>query len=95
VLNEKRVGLKHASAFLVTFNAVVRPQLLTACWQARLGTKAVQALISEKTDVMTGLNGRAIELIPLEKVIQTNTPPTLNTTPWQGGWRHSVSENRE
>lgn len=36
---------------------------------ARMGVKAVEALLEGKVDVMTGLQGRGIELVPLEEVI--------------------------
>jgi 6-phosphofructokinase 1 len=36
---------------------------------ARMGVKAVEYLMSGKGDVMTGLRGRNIELVPLEEVI--------------------------
>jgi 6-phosphofructokinase 1 len=36
---------------------------------ARLGSAAVQALLENKTDVMVGLKGRAVEFIPLVQVM--------------------------
>jgi 6-phosphofructokinase 1 len=35
---------------------------------ARLGVKAVQALLAGETDVMVGLQGREVELVPLAEV---------------------------
>jgi len=35
---------------------------------ARMGSKAIEALIAGETDVMTGLQGREIVLVPLEEV---------------------------
>lgn len=36
---------------------------------ARLGTKAVQALVEGESDAMAGLNGRSIETVPLSSVV--------------------------
>ena len=37
---------------------------------ARLGVKAVEALLEGKSGMMVGLTGREVELIPLEQVVK-------------------------
>jgi 6-phosphofructokinase 1 len=44
---------------------------------ARLGVKAVEALITGESDKMVGLQGREIELIPLEEFTARTRPANL------------------
>jgi 6-phosphofructokinase 1 len=44
---------------------------------ARMGARAVEALLEGSTDVMTALHGRTIELLPLGDVIANQQPADL------------------
>jgi 6-phosphofructokinase 1 len=69
VLNEKRGGFEARMTILGHIQRGGSPTAFDRMLAARMGTKAVEALIAGKTDVMTGLQGREIELVPLEEVI--------------------------
>ena len=68
VLNEKRVGFETRVSILGHIQRGGSPTAFDRMLAARMGTKAVQALIGGKSDVMTGLQGREIELVSLEEV---------------------------
>jgi 6-phosphofructokinase 1 len=69
VLNEKRVGFETRVTILGHIQRGGSPTAFDRMLAARMGTKSVQALLSGQGDVMTGLQGRDIELVPLEDVI--------------------------
>lgn len=69
VLNEKRVGFEPRVTILGHIQRGGSPTAFDRMLSSRMGTKAVEALIAGKTDVMTGLQGRDIELVPLDEVI--------------------------
>ena len=69
VLNEKRVGFEARATILGHIQRGGSPTAFDRMLAARMGTKAVEALMEGKSDVMTGLKGREIELVPLEEVI--------------------------
>ena len=69
VLNEKRVGFETRVTILGHIQRGGSPTAFDRMLAARMGTKAVEALIAGTTDVMTGLQGRDIELVPLPDVI--------------------------
>ena len=69
VLNEKRVGFETRVTILGHIQRGGSPTAFDRMLAARMGTKAVEALLAGQTDVMTGLQGRDIELVPLEEVI--------------------------
>jgi 6-phosphofructokinase 1 len=69
VLNEKRVGFEARVTILGHIQRGGSPTAFDRMLAARMGTKAVEALITGKSDVMTGLLGREIELVPLEEAI--------------------------
>ena len=78
VLNEKRVGFETRVSILGHIQRGGSPTAFDRMLAARLGTKAVEALLAEKTDVMTGLNGRAIDLVPLADVISNKHTANLD-----------------
>jgi 6-phosphofructokinase 1 len=67
-LDEMDVGFKTRVTILGHIQRGGRPTAFDRLLAARLGTKAAQALLAGKTDAMVGLQGREVELIPLEKV---------------------------
>ena len=69
VLHEKRVGFEARVTILGHIQRGGSPTAFDRMLAARMGTKAVEALIAGETDMMTGLQGREIKLIPLEEVI--------------------------
>lgn len=44
---------------------------------SRLGIRAVQAFLDDQTDVMVGLHGRDITLVPLEEVVNNTRPVNM------------------
>lgn len=69
VLNEKRVGFETRVTILGHIQRGGSPTAFDRMLAARMGTKAVEALIAGQTGVMTALQGRDIELITLKEVI--------------------------
>ena len=69
VLNEKRVGFETRVTILGHIQRGGSPTAFDRMLAARMGTKAVEALIAGRSDVMTGLQGRDIELVALQDVI--------------------------
>jgi 6-phosphofructokinase 1 len=67
-LKEKRVGFETRVTILGHLQRGGSPTAFDRMLAARMGSKAVEALMAGQTDVMTGLQGRGIELIPLEEV---------------------------
>jgi 6-phosphofructokinase 1 len=69
VLNEKRVGFETRVTILGHIQRGGSPTAFDRMLAARMGTKAVEALMTGQSDIMTGLQGRDIELVPLAEVI--------------------------
>jgi len=69
VLHEKRVGFEARVTILGHIQRGGSPTAFDRMLAARMGSKAVEALIAGHTDVMTGLQGGKIKLIPLEEVV--------------------------
>lgn len=69
VLNEKRVGFETRVSILGHIQRGGSPTAFDRMLAARLGTKAVEALIAGQTNMMAGLRGRVIDLVPLADVI--------------------------
>jgi 6-phosphofructokinase 1 len=67
-LKEKRVGFETRVTILGHLQRGGSPTAFDRMLAARMGSKAVEALMAGQTDVMTGLQGRGIELIPLKEV---------------------------
>jgi len=68
-LSEKRVGFEARATILGHIQRGGSPTAFDRMLAARMGTKAVEALMAGQSDVMTGLDGRKIELVPLGEVI--------------------------
>lgn len=68
VLDEKRVGFETRVTILGHIQRGGSPTAFDRMLAARMGTKAVEALLAGKTNVMTGLRGREIELVSLDEV---------------------------
>ncbi len=77
-LKEKRVGFETRVTILGHIQRGGSPTAFDRMLAARMGTKAVEALIAGKTDVMTGLQGREIELVPLAEVISHKRTANLD-----------------
>ena len=78
VLHEKRVGFEARVTILGHIQRGGSPTAFDRLLAARLGVKAVEALIAGETDVMTGLQGGKIKLIPLEEVISHKRTANLD-----------------
>ncbi len=71
MLDEMDVGFTTRVTILGHIQRGGRPTAFDRLLAARLGTRATTALIEGATDVMVGLQGRDIELLPLETVLDT------------------------
>jgi 6-phosphofructokinase 1 len=78
VLNEKRVGFETRVTILGHIQRGGSPTAFDRMLAARMGTKAVEALLAGQSDVMTGLQGRDIELVSLEEVISHKRTANLD-----------------
>ncbi len=67
-INELDVGFKSRVTILGHIQRGGRPTAFDRLLAGRLGTKAAETLLEGQTDVMIGLQGQKIGLIPLEKV---------------------------
>lgn len=77
VLNERHRDIDTRYTILGHIQRGGSPTAFDRMLAARMGTKAVEALIAGKTDVMTGLSGRSIELVPLEDVTTKKRPISM------------------
>ena len=77
VLNEKHHDIETRLTILGHVQRGGSPTAFDRMLAARMGSKAVQALIDGQTDVMTGLQGKRIDLIPLEEVVSKKRPTNL------------------
>jgi len=75
-MEEMDVGFKTRVTILGHIQRGGSPTAFDRLLAARMGVKAVEALLEGKNDFMTGLQGRGIELVPLEEVI--NNRQTTN-----------------
>lgn len=76
MLDDMDVGFTTRVTILGHIQRGGRPTAFDRLLAARLGTRATTALIEGQSDVMVGLQGRDIELLPLETVL--NNPRTAN-----------------
>lgn len=77
VLNERHHDIETRYTILGHIQRGGSPTAFDRMLAARMGTKAVEALIAGQTDVMTGLHGRLIELVPLEDVTSKKRPISM------------------
>lgn len=68
-IDEMDIGFKTRVTILGHIQRGGTPTAFDRLLAARMGVKAVDSLIEGQVDVMTGLQGRGIELVPLEEVI--------------------------
>jgi 6-phosphofructokinase 1 len=68
-LDQKDVGFTTRVTILGHIQRGGSPTAYDRLLASRMGVKAVEALISETSGVMTGLKGRGIDYVPLEDVI--------------------------
>ncbi len=68
-LDELDIGFKTRVTILGHIQRGGSPTAFDRLMAARFGTRAVEALLAGQTDVMTGLQGREIELIPLAEIV--------------------------
>ncbi len=76
-LEEMDIGFHTRVTILGHIQRGGRPTAFDRLLASRMGKHAVDALISGKHGMMTGLQGRQIELIPLSQVIQKNRSANL------------------
>ena len=67
-IDEMDVGFSTRVTILGHIQRGGRPTAFDRLLAGRLGTKAAEALLAGETDVMVGLQGREIKLLPLEEV---------------------------
>ncbi|HEY5902952.1 MAG TPA: 6-phosphofructokinase, partial [Anaerolineales bacterium] len=68
-LDDMDVGFKTRVTILGHIQRGGSPTAFDRLLSARMGVKAVESLLAGRGDVMTGLQGRGIEMVPLEEVI--------------------------
>jgi 6-phosphofructokinase 1 len=68
-IDEMDIGFRTRVTILGHIQRGGSPTAFDRLLSARMGVKAVESLLEDKVDVMTGLQGRGIELVPLEEVI--------------------------
>jgi 6-phosphofructokinase 1 len=68
-IDEMDIGFRTRVTILGHIQRGGSPTAFDRLLSARMGVKAVESLLEGKVDVMTGLQGRGIELVPLEEVI--------------------------
>jgi 6-phosphofructokinase 1 len=74
-IDEMDIGFKTRVTILGHIQRGGTPTAFDRLLAARMGVKGVEYLLSGKGDVMTGLQGRGIELVPLEQVITNKQAP--------------------
>jgi 6-phosphofructokinase 1 len=77
MLEEMDVGFSTRVTILGHIQRGGTPTAFDRLLAARMGARAVEALIEGQTDVMTSLQGQAIELVPLAEVIANRRPADL------------------
>ena len=68
-IDEMDIGFKTRVTILGHIQRGGSPTAFDRLLSARMGVKAVESLLAGRGDVMTGLQGRGIEMVPLEEVI--------------------------
>ncbi|MFZ5879414.1 MAG: 6-phosphofructokinase [Chloroflexota bacterium] len=68
-IDEMDIGFKTRVTILGHIQRGGSPTAFDRLLAARMGVKAVESLLEGQADVMTGLQGRGIELVPLAEVI--------------------------
>jgi len=68
-IDEMDIGFKTRVTILGHIQRGGSPTAFDRLLAARMGVKAVETLLEDKGDLMTGLQGRGIEMVPLEEVI--------------------------
>jgi 6-phosphofructokinase 1 len=68
-IDEMDIGFKTRVTILGHIQRGGSPTAFDRLLAARMGVKAVECLLDGKGDMMTGLQGRGIEMVPLEEVI--------------------------
>ncbi len=76
-LDEMDVGFKTRVTILGHIQRGGSPTAFDRLLAARMGVKAVHALLDGESDVMVGLQGREIHLVPLEEVVSHQRPANL------------------
>ncbi len=76
-LDEMDVGFKTRVTILGHIQRGGSPTAFDRLLAARMGTKAVEALIAGESDVMVGLQGREIVLVPLAEVVRRQRSANL------------------
>lgn len=76
-LEELDVGFKTRVTILGHIQRGGRPTAFDRLLATRFGVKAVEALLNGDTDVMVGLRGREIALIPLDEVTKKSNSPDM------------------
>ncbi|MGD8457078.1 MAG: 6-phosphofructokinase [Anaerolineales bacterium] len=77
-LEEMDVGFTTRVTILGHIQRGGSPTAFDRLLATRLGVKAVDALLSGETDVMVGLQGKEIELIPLNEVTTKSNSPDMS-----------------
>ena len=67
-IDELDIGFKTRVTILGHIQRGGSPTAFDRLLAARMGVKAVESLLENKVDIMVGLQGRGIELVPLEEV---------------------------
>jgi 6-phosphofructokinase 1 len=76
-LDEMDVGFKTRVTILGHIQRGGSPTAFDRLLAARMGVKAVEALLDGETDSMVGLQGREIRLVPLSEVVSRERPANL------------------
>lgn len=76
-LNEGSVGFSTRVTILGHIQRGGRPSAFDRLLATRLGVKAVDGLLAGESDVMVGLRGRDIEMVPLQEVVSRQREANL------------------
>jgi len=76
-LEEMDVGFKTRVTILGHIQRGGNPSAFDRLLATRFGVQAVEALLGGETDVMVGLEGRDIQLVPLKDVTSKNRSPNM------------------
>jgi len=76
-LNAHEVGFETRVTILGHVPRGGSPSAFDRMLATRMGVEAVEALMGGMTDVMVGLEGREIEIAPLEEVVRNSRSPNL------------------
>ncbi len=76
-LNEMTVGFSTRVTILGHIQRGGRPSAFDRLMATRMGVAAAQALLNDQSDVMVALQGRNVDLVPLEKVVSQQRAANL------------------